>query len=151
LILNKLQPFTGNESIVFAKGALTTTIITTVVWMTVTFVTNPEPEEVLLQFYRRVRPDARGWNRIAVLAPEIARRNDIGGNILAWLLGCVMVYCCLFGTGKILLHQSAAGLSLLIISAGAAWLLYRSVIRNFAAEPDEQSAVSKSVPDTVVP
>src|SRR5262249_15585367 len=70
-ILNKLQPFAGNESIIFAKGALTTTVITTVVWVTVTFLTDPEPQEVLLRFYRRVRPDARGWKSIALLAPEI--------------------------------------------------------------------------------
>lgn len=151
VILSKLQPFAGNESIVFAKGALTTTVITTVVWVTVTFFTKPEPEEILLRFYRRVRPDARGWNRIAALAPEIIQRRDVGRNVFAWALGCVMIYCCLFGTGKLLLHQARAGLLLLVISAGAAWLLYRSVVRNFAAEPDQFSAATRSIPDAVVP
>ena len=151
VILNKLQPFSGNESIVFAKGALTTTVITTVVWVTVTLATKPEPEEALLRFYRRVRPDARGWNRFAARAPEITPRRDVGANLFAWALGCVMIYCCLFGTGKLLLHQPRVGLLLLMTSAGAAWLLYRSVVRKFAAEPDEVSAAARSVPDAVVP
>src|SRR6202451_4101252 len=59
LLLNHWQPFTGNESLVFAKGALTTTVITTAVWLVVTFLTKPEPDEVLLRFYRHVRPDVR--------------------------------------------------------------------------------------------
>ena len=33
----------------FAKTAITTTAVTTVVWILVTYVTNPEPEEVLLR------------------------------------------------------------------------------------------------------
>jgi hypothetical protein len=104
-----------------------------------------------LQFYRRMRPDARGWSSIAKLAPEITQHRDLVQNLFAWVLGCVMVYCCLFGAGKVLLHQAGIGSVLLVISAGAAWLLYRTVVRNFAAEPDEQSADSKSVPDSVVP
>ena len=151
LILNRLQPFTGNESIVFAKGAVTTTILTTLVWVTVTYFTKPEPEEVLLRFYRRVRPDVHGWKSIALLAPEVAQRRDLGRNILGWGLGCVMIYCCLFGTGKVLLHQTAQGALLLIISIAAALLLYRTIVRNFTAEPVERSSESTSVADAVVP
>jgi SSS family solute:Na+ symporter len=151
VVLNKMQPFTGNESIVFAKGALTTTIITTLVWVMVTVLTKPEPEDVLLRFYRRVRPDGRGWRRIAVLAPDVAEHRDLGRNVFAWATGCVMVYCCLFGAGKMLLHQPTVGALLLAVSAASAWLLYRTINRNFAAEPDEPSNDSQSVPDAVVP
>ena len=140
--LNHWKPFAGNESVVFAKGALTTTIITTAVWLLVTFLTKPEPDEVLLAFYRRVRPDVRGWKRIAEGAPEITQHRDLERNLGAWVLGCVMVYCCLFGTGKLLLHETGLGAGLIGVSVISALMLYRTVIRNFRAEPDAPSATT---------
>ena len=41
-------PFTGNQPVVFAKTALTTTAITTLCWMVVTLATPAEPESVLV-------------------------------------------------------------------------------------------------------
>ena len=61
LVLSRWHPFSGNSSLVFAKGALATTVVTTFVWVTVTLLTSPEPEQVLTRFYRNVRPDVRGW------------------------------------------------------------------------------------------
>jgi hypothetical protein len=57
-----------------------------------------------------------------------------------------MVYLCLFGTGKILLHQSGTGAILLFFSAVCSGMLYRGVIRNFAVEADEAPG---TVPDWV--
>ena len=51
------------EPVVFAKTALTTTAITTLVWIVVTFLTSPEPEAVLVSFYRQVRPHVRDGSR----------------------------------------------------------------------------------------
>ncbi len=138
LALNRWQPFAGDSSLIFAKGALTTTVITTAVWLIVTFLTRPEPEEVLLRFYRLVRPDVRGWKRIASLASEIPAHRDIGRNTAAWILGCIMIYACLFGTGKLLLHQAGLAALLFAVSAVSAVFLYRNVSRNFKLEPDEQ-------------
>ena len=47
-------------------------------------------------------------------SPEIPPHQDIGGNLIAWALGCAMIYTCLFGTGKLLLHQPMAGTLLLL-------------------------------------
>jgi solute:Na+ symporter, SSS family len=146
VILSRWQPFTGNSSLVFAKGALATTIVTTIVWLTVTLLTKPEPDQVLLRFYRNVRPDVCGWKRIAAQAPEVGQYRDIGGNLMAWALGCAMVYMCLFGTGKILLHQAATGILLLAGSVICALLLYRGVVQNFKVEPQEASS---SVPSWI--
>src|SRR5271157_718185 len=135
IILNRWQPFSGNSSLEFAKGALATTIVTTIVWLTVTLLTKPEPDEVLVRFYRHVRPDVRGWKIIASQAPELAPHRDLGSNLGAWALGSTMVYMCLFGAGKLLLHKPATGVLLLVGSAACAVLLYRSVVQNFAVEP----------------
>jgi hypothetical protein len=93
-----------------------------------------------------VRPDVRGWKCIAAQASDIVGYKDIGANLGAWALGCAMVYMGLFGTGKMLLHQSAPGILLLVGSAICAVLLYRGVVQNFKVEPPEASS---GVPDWI--
>ena len=97
-----------------------------------------------MRFYRNVRPDVRGWQRIAVMLPDVPQNRDLGGNLWAWALGCAMVYLSLFGTGKILLHQSGLGAILLFFSAICAGMLYRGVVRNFAVEAEDKPG---TVPD----
>ncbi|MGI9103185.1 MAG: sodium:solute symporter family protein [Terriglobales bacterium] len=117
-------PFSGSGPVVFAKTALATTIVTTIVWVLITFLTKPEPQPVLLAFYRKTRPDVRGWRPVAALASDVTPNRDLGRNLLAWMLGCVMVYLALFGLGKLVLNQAGLGVVLLLGSAVAAALLY---------------------------
>ena len=125
LALRWKTPFSGNEPVVFAKTAVTTTLLTTVVWVIVTLFTQPESEAVLLAFYRKVRPDVRGWRPIAGRVAGIQPVRDLGANLLAWALGCTMVYCALFGTGKLLMLQPVQGTALLALAVAAAVWLYR--------------------------
>ncbi len=122
-------PFAGSGPVVFAKSALTTTLITTVVWLAVTFTTRPEPRETLLNFYRKVRPHAAGWRPIAALDPDIAPTSDLGANLIAWLLGCAMVYAALFGVGKLLFREVALGAGLLLVAALCAWRIWVHISR----------------------
>jgi solute:Na+ symporter, SSS family len=134
--LNALHPFHGAAPVLFAKTALTTTAITTLVWLAVTFLTPAEPRETLEAFYRLVRPDIRGWKPIAARIEDIPPTRDLGRNLTAWILGCAMVYLCLFGTGNILLHHPAQGAILLALSALSAIALYRNFVASFSHEPD---------------
>ncbi|HSZ20702.1 MAG TPA: hypothetical protein VK770_12975, partial [Candidatus Acidoferrum sp.] len=135
LILHHWEFFGGSAPVVFAKTTLATTAATTAVWVAVTLLTPAEPEEILLRFYRKVRPHAAGWRHIAALAPELPQTRDLGQNLLAWALGCAMVYAALFGIGKFFLGQMAAGLALLAMSAVCAALLYRDISQRVTAEP----------------
>jgi len=135
LVLHRWQIFAGSAPVIFAKTTLATTVVTTAVWVTVTFLTPAEPSEVLLRFYRKVRPHAAGWRRIAELAPDLPQTCDLGKNLLAWLLGCAMVYAALFGIGRILLGGAGSGMALLAMSAACAALLYRDISRRVTAEP----------------
>ncbi len=132
----------SNSAVVFAKTALTTTLITTVVWVLVTFLTRPEDEAVLLKFYRKVRPDVRGWTAVARCAPELAPNRDLGRNLIAWVLGCAMIYLALFGTGKLLLREPAAGIVLLVGAVACAAVLYVEQSRRGwgAEQADAQAA-----------
>ena len=124
------DPFSGTNPVVFAKTALTTTVITTLVWLVVTYVTQAEPEQILLKFYRSVRPQITGWKPVARLAPEVPPTRDLGRNLLSWILGCFMVYMALFGLGHVLLGPFWEGIGLLTASAICAGALYSNIARS---------------------
>ncbi len=134
LWLRLTEPFSGTNPVVFAKTALTTTFITTLVWLVVTYMTKAEPEAVLLKFYRSVRPQITGWRPVARLAPEVLPTRDLGSNLLSWVLGCLMVYLALFGLGHVLIGPFWEGAGLLALSAMCAGALYSNISRSWGAE-----------------
>jgi len=140
LVLRLANPFSGLPTVVFAKSALTTTGVTTIVWLVVTLMTQPENEAILLSFYRKVRPDVRGWGPVAARAQDFTPTRDLGRNLWDWILGCTMVYAALFGVGKILLHQPAKGAVLLVVAVVSAWLLYRDIQKGWGAEGSAAAA-----------
>jgi len=103
---------------------LTTVFCSTVIWLAATFATAPEKEEVLLAFYRRVRPGAAFWGPIARKAPDVPVRRDGACNLLDWISGCLLVYMTLFGVGKLIFGQVLAGFALLLLAAIAGSVIY---------------------------
>jgi hypothetical protein len=130
--------FSGSATVIFAKTAIWTTGLTTLVWIIVTLATAPESNQVLASFYRKVRPDVRGWRPVAAATPEIVPTRDLGRNLIAWLLGCGMVYGALFGVGKLLLLRPGVGIVLLLVSAVCALLLYRDISRRRWSEGEAE-------------
>ena len=126
-LLGRPQIFSGSGTVVFAKTVLTTTLVSTCAWIAVTLATKPEPAEVLLSFYRKVRPQITGWRPIAARAPEIPETNDLARNLWCWVLGCVMVYGALFAAGKLLLQHWALGAFLAFLAIASAWLMWREL------------------------
>jgi len=103
---------------------LITVAVSTAVWLTVTFLTKPEPEAKLQAFYERVRPGGPGWRRVAASLGYAG--ETIPGGALAWtnwLAGIVAVYSSLFGIGKLIFGETGTGVVLLVIAAVAfAWI-----------------------------
>lgn len=126
--LQRVQ-FSGNASVVFAKTAMITTAATTLVWLITTLLTQPEADERLLHFYRRVQPTIHGWKRIAALAPDIKPVRDLGANAFDWVMGCALVYCCLFGIGELVLQAWLSGALLLACGGAAGYFIYWSLSR----------------------
>ena len=125
--LLKWPVFTGTELAVFAWNALVITGVATSAWVAVTLATRPEPQDVLLKFYRLVRPQVTGWKPVAQLAPEIAETHDLGANLRAWLLGCAMVYAALFAVGDFCLKRTGQGVALAAAAMVCAWLVWRQI------------------------
>jgi Na+/proline symporter len=108
---------------------LITVAITTVVWLVVTFATQPEADATLVAFYRRTAPSLSGWRRIAAIAPEVRPRQDGMSNLLDWICGCVMIYGVLFGVGKLLLGEPALGIALIAVGSVAGAVIYWDLSR----------------------
>jgi solute:Na+ symporter, SSS family len=105
----------------FAMTLVTTTAVTTAVWLAATFATAPEPRAKLAAFYEKVQPAGPGWKRIAGPEATAAHRGEIPRNLLFWALGIVFVYSIMFGTGAVIFGQHARALlfgAALAISGG---------------------------------
>jgi Na+/proline symporter len=99
----------------FAWLLLLTTAATSVIWLAVTWLTPAEPPDRLRAFYRRVRPGGPGWTAVE---PEATRDAAIGGGLLQWLLGCLVVYFGLFGIGDLVLGRPLRGTVALVVALG---------------------------------
>ena len=74
--------------------------LTTAVWVLVTLFTRPEKDEVLLSFYRKVKPAAFGWKNLLNKYPEERQeQGQLPMEIGLMLTGSIMVYAALFSVG----------------------------------------------------
>ena len=115
----------------FAYLMLVTVGITTIVWVAATMLTQPEPKEKLVAFYRRVRPEGPGWDGIAReagLAAEHAQ-GRLSLQFVNWILGCALIYGSLFGIGKLIFKEWAAGSVYLLVAIVAGVLISRNLSR----------------------
>jgi hypothetical protein len=113
----------------FALNLILTTLVTTVVWLVVTFATRPEPDDTLTAFYRRARPAGPGWSRFAKATGVRAPAGEITLNLIAWILGIILVYSIMFATGALIFDERRNLITfstLLAVSAiGLTWVLQR--------------------------
>jgi solute:Na+ symporter, SSS family len=126
---------------------LITVAISTVVWISVTFMTKPEPEAKLESFYQRVRPGGPGWTRIS---ERLGYGGEtIPGGALAWtnwLAGIIAVYATLFGIGKLIFGEIMTGIIMLVV-ATVAFLWIARAFREEDAGPRAQRDVIKLAAD----
>ena len=84
-------------------------LVTTVVWLVVTYMTAPEDDKVLFRFYKKTQPGGPGWKKILGSAKveneeivESSQKWSVPNGILAMLIGCVLIYSCMFTIGYFL-------------------------------------------------
>jgi SSS family solute:Na+ symporter len=127
------QRFAPGDPNADATIMLITVAVSTVVWLSVTYMTAPVPDDVLEAFYRRVRPGGPGWRRISEKAGF--GREGIPGGALAWtnwIAGIVAVYSTLFGIGKLIFGATTEGIIMLAIALVA----FLWIARSFRQEQD---------------
>ncbi|MDB4251774.1 Na+:solute symporter [Flavobacteriaceae bacterium] len=108
-------------------------LTTTFIWITATYLTQPESKEVLQNFYKKIQPGGPGWIKIINEAKKegiLLENNDKGWSvpfgILAMLLGCVLIYSCMFATGYWIYGDYNYALPLTIIAIISGVLLMKT-------------------------
>ena len=124
-LIGRPEPFSGSDPVIFAKTTLCTTGITTLVWLGVTLLTPAEPGQTLVDFYRRVRPDIRGWKPIARISGVEEITQDLGKNLASWLIGCIFVYTALASIGQFCFGRVLPGFLFALVCVASGVALYR--------------------------
>lgn len=90
--------------------------ITTVVWISTTFLTKPESMDVLVNFYNKVHPGGPGWKKVTnyAAAQQIELKNpdaiwDLPISLLNVFLGSIGIYSALFSIGYFVYGNTGMG------------------------------------------
>lgn len=108
-------------------------IVTTAIWLTATFMTQPESKEVLRDFYQKIQPGGPGWSKVVEEAQadnvEIKNSNEkwnVPSGITAMLLGVTLVYSMMFATGYWIYGRTTSALILTGVAIVAGFLLIKA-------------------------
>ncbi|MCX6352641.1 MAG: hypothetical protein NTX03_12405 [Bacteroidetes bacterium] len=114
------------EALFFTVG------ITTVVWIAVTFITKPEPINVLGSFYERVQPGG-AWKPVRQHLNTTAPSENLWALLFSWVGAILFTYSLLFGIGKIIFGEWILAAEL-ATTALAGFLLMRFGMRKTEAK-----------------
>ena len=108
------------------------TLITTAAWVITAFVTAPTDDEVLISFYKKIRPNGIGWqgflSKIRSQGIEMnVSKSSLGLEIILSTFGIIGVYCALFSTGNFIYGKYIPGLILGIIAVTCLWFVISSI------------------------
>jgi Na+/proline symporter len=113
-------------------------LVTTASWVLVILVTPCTSDEVLREFYLRVRPPGRGWNRFArelgLAASHASGQSKAGAAFTCMICGCGLVYALLFAAGALLGGKVPLCIALASLGAGLGLVCYRYWDRAMRAE-----------------
>ena len=103
-------------------------LITTFVWVVVTFMTKPDDDETLVKFYKKTKPGGPGWKRIKDLAKLSESENNsewiVPRGILCMILGCFAIYSALFSTGYFIYGEITSGIIFLTTTIIFSYILF---------------------------
>ena len=104
-------------------------LITTFVWVTVTFMTKPDDDETLIKFYEKTNPGGPGWKRIKNISKLRSKSEEkewiIPRGILCMILGCFAIYSALFSTGYFIYGELSNGFIFLISTIIFSFILFK--------------------------
>ena len=110
--------------------------ITAIIWIAAMLLSPPESEEILDEFYLRVRPGGPGWARQRQRTGVVPEQN-LALELQRVLAAILLMFGTMFALGGFLLLQSATGfVSLILAVLGGMWL--RQLNRRACRQPIQQ-------------
>ncbi len=128
--LEVLHPMFGFEPIPQHVKLLLGVGLTTAGWLIVTMMTQPENNEVLANFYNKIRPAPGGWKPVIGYATERkilttdTNKGQLPLQILSMVIACLMVYSALFATGYWIYGNTTPAIILTLVSIGGAFFIF---------------------------
>ncbi len=86
----------------FPESFFVTVGFTTLCWLVVMFLTQPENDDSLQKFFDKVKPEGN-WKPFR--PASAANKSSIFNLTIAWISSVTMAYCVLFGTGKLIFGE----------------------------------------------
>ena len=76
-------------------------LVTTSIWLIVTFMTPADEKETLIKFYKKTKPGGPGWNKIKEHITMSDEKEEwiVPKGIICMIIGCITIYSALFSTG----------------------------------------------------
>ncbi|WP_396632808.1 sodium:solute symporter family protein [Maribacter sp. R86514] len=108
-------------------------VVTTIIWLIATFMTQPESNDTLRSFYKKIQPGGPGWSKVVVDAKtdavkivEDKEKWSVPAGVTAMLLGVILIYSIMFATGYWIYGRTTQAIVLTIVSAIAGVLLVKA-------------------------
>jgi len=105
-------------------------LVTTIIWLAATFITQPESKKVLRDFYIKIQPGGPGWEKVikdadsdGVVISDPNEKWSVPQGISAMVLGCVLIYTCMFATGYWIYGDTTLAIILTVIAVVSGVLL----------------------------
>jgi Na+/proline symporter len=108
---------------------ISTVLVTTAVWIIVTYLTEPTDPATLDRFYRLTRPAGPGWSAVRARTGIAASPDSLPQAFLCWVLGCAFVYSALFGAGSFLYGRTGPALLWVVVFLVSGGMLARILPR----------------------
>ena len=120
-------PILKNFGILFPYSLFIIVPGTTLVWLVVTFLTKPTDNDVLFSFYKKIHPGGILWKKISTRLPEVESDSGFLKMFINWLIGVILVYSILFGTGKLILGDYAWFVIYLVVASISVFIIYKNL------------------------
>ena len=103
-------------------------LVTTSVWLTVTFMTPADEKETLIKFYKKTKPGGPGWNKIKehITINGLKEEWIIPKGIICMIIGCVTIYSALFSTGYFIYGEIISAIIFLLVTIVSGLILFKN-------------------------
>ena len=116
--LFKASPYYERLSLIIA--------VSTVVWVVVTLITRPAPDEKLMEFYRKTNPGGPGWRPIKKALGDQKANKSFRRDVFNFIYGVTLVVGYTLGLGKLLLGFYMSGAIYMAVAIWASIMVYKN-------------------------
>jgi len=120
-------PFLRMANIQFPISLFYLVAVNTIVWLTVTYLTKPTDEKILISFYEKIHPGGILWKPISNKLPNVKSDTGFLRMFINWIAGVILVYSMLFGIGEFIFGNLTGGIIYTTISILSIIIIYRNL------------------------